>query len=88
MKFSSAFSCFQFFFKLRCEQAQKLGIAGNELALSISGAKHNCVARVPTKDGTAEVALHRLYVRAGLHELDTKRRQPQRACRTNVKSIG
>src|SRR5271157_2508950 len=69
----------QFFVKLRREQSQEFSIASHEFALGVGGAKHNCVARAPTKDGATEVALHRFHVRAGLHELDSKRRQP-RSC--------
>src|SRR5271157_5097386 len=69
----------QFFIKLRREQSQKFSIASHEFALGVGGTKHNCVARTTTKDGATKVALHRFHVRAGLHELDSKRRQP-RAC--------
>ena len=68
-KFSSPFSCFSSSSNCGASMRQKLGIAGNERALGIGGAKHDRIARGSADHGTAKVALNGLHMRAGLHEL-------------------
>ena len=65
----------QFLLKLRRKHSQKLGIAGDERALSVSGEKHDRVARGSADHGAAEVTLNGLHVRARLHELNAERRE-------------
>ena len=65
----------QLFLKLRRKHRQKFGIAGNERALGVGGAKYDGVARGSANDGTTKMTLNGLDVRARLHELHAQRRQ-------------
>ena len=54
----------QLFVELRRKHGQKFGVAGNELALCISGTKHDGVASGSAHHRTAEVTLNGLRMRS------------------------